>query len=137
MFATHTHISSGFSPKRPSGLTHRPAKRAGLQRGPGCRASSWRGRCCSLKVEAYTGMRPVLIFGALADQVVASLIESYPNMFYRCSTYVYSEHTLGILQWANVLSNFVCSFSFVWFCFPNFPFYSCVPFLFIIAKIGP
>ena len=38
------------------------------------------------EVEAYTGMRPVLIFGALADQVVASLLESYPTMFYRCNT---------------------------------------------------
>jgi hypothetical protein len=38
------------------------------------------------EVEAYTGMRPVLIFGALADQVVASLIESYPNLFYCCNT---------------------------------------------------
>jgi len=38
------------------------------------------------EVEAYTGSRPVLIFGALADQVVASLLESYPNLFYRCPT---------------------------------------------------
>ena len=38
------------------------------------------------EVEAYTGMRPVLIFGALADKVVASLLESYPNMFYICNT---------------------------------------------------
>ncbi|CAI8046656.1 Disks large homolog 1 [Geodia barretti] len=38
------------------------------------------------EVEAHTGMRPVLIFGALADQVVASLLESYPTMFYCCNT---------------------------------------------------
>ena len=37
-------------------------------------------------MEAYTGMRPVLVFGALADTVVASLLESYPNMFYTCNT---------------------------------------------------
>ena len=38
------------------------------------------------EVEAYTGMRPVLVFGALSDQVVASLMESYPHMFYCCRT---------------------------------------------------
>lgn len=38
------------------------------------------------EVEAYTGMRPVLVFGALADKVVASLLESYPNLFYYCNT---------------------------------------------------
>ena len=41
--------SSGSSPKRPSGLTHRPAERASSQRGPGCRVGLWEGRCCSLK----------------------------------------------------------------------------------------
>ena len=35
------------------------------------------------------GMRPVLVFGALADQVVASLMESYPHMFYCCRTGTY------------------------------------------------
>lgn len=38
------------------------------------------------EVEAYTGMRPVLVFGALADKVVAALLESYPNLFYYCNT---------------------------------------------------
>ena len=38
------------------------------------------------EVEAYTRSRPVLIFGALADQVTASLLESYPNQFYSCQT---------------------------------------------------
>ena len=38
------------------------------------------------EVEAYTGMRPVLVFGALADQVVSSLMESYPHIFYSCRT---------------------------------------------------
>ena len=38
------------------------------------------------EVEAYTGRRPVLIFGALSDQVVSSLLESYPNLFFSCPT---------------------------------------------------
>ena len=38
------------------------------------------------EVEAYNKHRPVLIFGALADQVVSSLLESYPNLFYSCPT---------------------------------------------------
>ena len=38
------------------------------------------------EVEAYTGRRPVLIFGALSDQVVSLLLESYPNLFYSCPT---------------------------------------------------
>ena len=43
------------------------------------------------EVEAYTGMRPVLVFGALSDQVVASLLESYDNMFYSCNTGEWKE----------------------------------------------
>ena len=38
------------------------------------------------EVEAFTGRRPVLVFGALCEQVVASLLESYPSMFYSCPT---------------------------------------------------
>ena len=38
------------------------------------------------EVEAYNKHRPVLIFGALADQVASSLLESYPNLFYSCPT---------------------------------------------------
>ncbi len=38
------------------------------------------------EVEAFTGRRPVLVFGALCDQVVSSLLESYPTLFYACPT---------------------------------------------------
>ena len=38
------------------------------------------------KVEVYTGKRPVMVFGALADQVVASLLEKSPHTFYPCPT---------------------------------------------------
>ena len=38
------------------------------------------------EVEAYTGQRPVVIFGVLADQVVNSLLESFPKLFYQCPT---------------------------------------------------
>ncbi len=38
------------------------------------------------EVEAFTGRRPVLVFGALCDQVVALLLESYPALFYTCPT---------------------------------------------------
>lgn len=38
------------------------------------------------RVEAYTGKRPVMVFGALADQVVASLLEKSPHTFYPCPT---------------------------------------------------
>lgn len=36
------------------------------------------------EVEPFNQLRPVLIYGALADQVVAHLLESYPNLFYQC-----------------------------------------------------
>ena len=35
---------------------------------------------------AYTGKRPVMVFGALADQVVASLLEKFPRVFHLCPT---------------------------------------------------
>lgn len=38
------------------------------------------------EVEAFNGMRPVLVFGALADHITSALLESYPNLFYRCDT---------------------------------------------------
>ncbi|XP_064405216.1 disks large homolog 5-like isoform X2 [Halichondria panicea] len=38
------------------------------------------------EVEAFTGRRPVLVFGALCDQVVSLLLESYPTLFYACPT---------------------------------------------------
>ncbi len=38
------------------------------------------------EVEAFVGNRPVLIFGALADQVTATLLESYPDLFFACPT---------------------------------------------------
>ena len=36
------------------------------------------------EVEPYTGLRPVVILGALADQVMTALLENLPNMFYQC-----------------------------------------------------
>ena len=49
------------------------------------------------EVEAYNKHRPVLIFGALADQVVSSLLESYPTLFYSCPT--------GTITWPIVWLN--------------------------------
>jgi len=36
------------------------------------------------EVEPYTGLRPVVILGALADQVMTALLENLPSMFYQC-----------------------------------------------------
>jgi len=41
------------------------------------------------EVEPYTGLRPVVILGALADQVVTALLENLPNMFYQCEKGMY------------------------------------------------
>ena len=51
------------------------------------------------EVEAHTGMRPVLVFGALADQVVASLMESYPNLFYCCKTGEWGSESFMLEIW--------------------------------------
>ena len=36
------------------------------------------------EVEAYTGVRPVLICGVLADHIAEVLAETYPKIFYLC-----------------------------------------------------
>ena len=36
------------------------------------------------EVEAYTGTRPVLVCGVLANQITNLLVESYPKLFHYC-----------------------------------------------------
>ena len=36
------------------------------------------------EVEPYTGVRPVLICGVLADHIAEVLAETYPKIFYLC-----------------------------------------------------
>ena len=49
------------------------------------------------EVEAFTGTRPVLVFGALADQVVSSLLESCPGLFHSCPTGEGGEGGEGVM----------------------------------------
>ena len=38
------------------------------------------------EVEPFTGARPVIICGVLANRIADSLTESYPGMYYQCKS---------------------------------------------------
>ena len=43
------------------------------------------------EVEPFTGIRPVIVCGVLANQICGSLAESYPTIFYECKS---GKHTI-------------------------------------------
>ena len=49
------------------------------------------------EVGAYTGVRPVLICGVLADQIVEVLVETYPKIFYLCPAGGFVD---GVVCWS-------------------------------------